>query len=136
MLGVCTLQALAQAAGQDRVIAALDARMNEIYYAAYEKIAGAWTVVCEPALCLPQNAPQVVGANWFAAGSGFAVQEGMLQQYYAGQLTACDAMAIPQASAIAQFAAPLFAVGQGVDAALALPLYLRDKVALKTSERQ
>ena len=38
--------------------------------------------------------------------------------------------------AIAALAAPLFAAGQGVDAAQAMPLYLRDKVALKTSERQ
>lgn len=44
-------------------------------------------------------------------------------------------MCVPQASAIAELAAPMFSAGLGLDAALAMPLYLRDKVALKTSER-
>jgi tRNA threonylcarbamoyladenosine biosynthesis protein TsaB len=32
--GVCTLEALAEASGKEKVIAALDARMGEIYHAA------------------------------------------------------------------------------------------------------
>ncbi len=135
VVGVCTLQALAQASGHDKVIAALDARMGEIYHAAYEKRAGVWVTVCEPNLCLPQNAPQVEGASWFGVGSGFAMHGVALSERYAGQLAGSDAEALPQASAIAQFAAPLFAAGLGMDAAQAMPLYLRDKVALKTSER-
>ncbi len=135
VVGVCTLQALAQASGHDKVIAALDARMGEIYHAAYEKRAGGWVTVCEPNLCLPQNAPQVEGASWFGVGSGFAMHGVALSERYAGQLAGSDAEALPQASAIAQFAAPLFAAGLGMDAAQAMPLYLRDKVALKTSER-
>ena len=139
-VGVCTLQALAQAAGYDKVIAALDARMGEIYHAVYEKRAGKWVAVCAPNLCLPQHAPAVPGSGWFGAGSGFAMHGAALSECYAGQLSGSDAEALPQASAIAQIAAPLFAEpsfvpGQGADAALAMPLYLRDKVALKTSER-
>ncbi len=135
VVGVSTLQALAQAAGHDKVIAALDARVGEIYHAAYEKRAGEWVTVCEPGLCLPQYAPQVQGSGWFGAGSGFALYAATLEGRYAGQLIGSDAQAVPQASAIAQLSAPLFAAGQGVDAAQARPLYLRDKVALKTSER-
>ena len=135
VVGVCTLQALAHASGQEQVIAALDARMSEIYHAAYEKRAGVWVTVCEPSLCAPQQTPSVQGANWFGVGSGFAVHGAALGERYAGQLTGSDAQAIPQASAIAQLAAPQFSAGRGVDAALATPLYLRDKVALKTSER-
>ncbi len=37
VVGVCTLEALAQQAGADRVIACLDARMNEVYHAAYQR---------------------------------------------------------------------------------------------------
>ncbi|MDO8413217.1 MAG: tRNA (adenosine(37)-N6)-threonylcarbamoyltransferase complex dimerization subunit type 1 TsaB, partial [Gallionellaceae bacterium] len=135
VLGVCTLQALAQAAGHDQVIAALDARMGEIYHAVYEKQAGKWMTVCEPNLCLPQHAPAVLNAGWFGVGSGFALNGAVLSERYGNQLAACDAQAIPQASAIAHYAAPLFAAGQGSDAAQAMPLYLRDKVALKTAER-
>lgn len=134
--GVCTLHALAQASGHDKVIAALDARMAEVYHAAYERHGETWVTVCEPSLCLPQAALQVAGTGWFGAGSGFAAHGAALAERYAGQLAGSDAQAVPQASAIAVLAAALFAAGQGVDAAQAMPLYLRDKVALKTSERQ
>lgn len=135
VVGVCTLQALAQAAGHDKVIAALDARMGEIYHAAYEKRAGEWVAVCEPGLFLPQDAPQVIGTDWFGAGNGFAVYGAALNERYAGQLSGMDGQAVPQASAIVELAAAQFAARRGVDAAQAMPLYLRDKVALKTSER-
>jgi tRNA threonylcarbamoyladenosine biosynthesis protein TsaB len=133
--GICTLQALAQASGRDKVIAALDARMAEVYHAAYERRRGEWITVCEPSLCLPQDAPLVGGEGWLCVGSGFIAHGGPLRGRYAANLVAVDEQAVPQARAIAELAAPLFAAGRGVDAAEALPLYLRDKVALKTSER-
>jgi tRNA threonylcarbamoyladenosine biosynthesis protein TsaB len=135
VVGVCTLEALAQASGCDKVIAALDARMAEVYHAAYEKQAGHWLTVHEPGLCLPQSAQPVEGAGWFGVGSGFASHGEALGDRYTGQLAGMDTQAVPQASAVAQIAAAMFADGQGVDAAQAMPLYLRDKVALKTSER-
>lgn len=133
--GVCTLQALAQACLHDKVIAALDARMGEIYLAAYERKNGEWYTVVEPCLCKIENSPLLTGEGWFGAGSGFAVNDAALSVRYARQLAAVDAQAVPQAAAIAQLAAVEFEKGGAVDAALALPLYLRDKVALKTSER-
>lgn len=134
--GISTLLALAQASGHDKVVAALDARMGEIYHAAYQKRAGEWAAVCEPVLCLPQFAPAVEGLGWFGAGSGFNMYESILGNHYADQLTGMDSLAIPQASAIAELAAGQFASGMGMDAALAAPVYLRDKVALKTCERE
>ena len=134
-VGVCTLQALAQASGHDKVIAALDARMGEIYHAVYQKRAGKWMTVCEPGFCLPQAAPGVAGTDWFGAGSGFNMYGAALSERYTGQLAASDAQAVPQAGAIAELAVAQFAAGCGVDAAQAMPVYLRDKVALKTSER-
>lgn len=135
VVGVCTLQALAQASGHGKVVAALDARMGEIYFAAYEKRDGAWATVVAPCLCKAGDAPAVGGCGWFGAGSGFAVVGGILRASYGEQLCGVDAQAVPQAGAVAQLAAVEFAQGLAVDAALALPLYLRDKVALKTSER-
>ena len=136
VVGVCTLQALAEASGQPRVIAALDARMGEIYHAVYEKHDDLWTTVSEPCLCKPEDAPLMMGEDWFGAGSGFAAHGAALQARYAGQLRAADGTLIPQAAAIAALGAAQFKLGRGVDAAEALPLYLRDKVALKTSERK
>ncbi|WP_435627140.1 tRNA (adenosine(37)-N6)-threonylcarbamoyltransferase complex dimerization subunit type 1 TsaB [Candidatus Ferrigenium straubiae] len=134
--GVCTLQALAEASGQPRVIAVLDARMGEIYHAAYEKRDDAWAAVSEPQLCKPDEATPLPGNGWFGAGSGFAMYGEALSRRYAGQLQDIDGTAVPQAAAIAVLGAAQFAQGRGVDAAEALPLYLRDKVALKTSERE
>ena len=135
VVGVCTLLALAEASGKARVIAALDARMGEVYHAAYEMHEDVWTTVSEPCLCKPEDAPQVPGDDWFGIGSGFAMHGVMLDKRYAGQLRGVDGTAVPQAAAIAVLGAAQFANGCGVDAAEALPLYLRDKVALKTSER-
>ncbi|MFZ2160750.1 MAG: tRNA (adenosine(37)-N6)-threonylcarbamoyltransferase complex dimerization subunit type 1 TsaB [Sideroxyarcus sp.] len=135
VVGVCTLQALAEASGKEKVIAALDARMGELYLAAYEKRNGEWATVIEPCLCKPGDAPQVPGDNWYGAGSGFTINDAALSRHYGKQLIGADAQAVPQAAAVAQIAAVEFARGHAVDAALALPLYLRDKVALKTSER-
>ena len=132
---VCTLQALAYASGHEKVIAALDARMGEIYHAAYEKRGCEWITVCAPNLCLPQQAPTVNGGEWFGAGSGFGAHSAALHQRYGAQLLGMDAQAIPSAQAIICLAVPQFAAGRGVDPAQAMPLYLRDKVALKTSER-
>ncbi|OGS99258.1 MAG: tRNA (adenosine(37)-N6)-threonylcarbamoyltransferase complex dimerization subunit type 1 TsaB [Gallionellales bacterium RIFCSPLOWO2_12_FULL_59_22] len=134
--GVCTLQALAEASGKEKVIAALDARMGEIYHAAYEKRDGAWVATSEPRLCKPEDAPPLPGDGWFGAGSGFAVYGEALGERYAGQLFGTDGSVVPQAAAIAALGAAQFAQGLGKDAAEALPLYLRDKVALKTSERE
>ena len=133
--GVCTLQALAEASGKPRVIAALDARMGEIYVAAYERAGDGWVAVCEPLLCKPEHAPKLPGDGWFGAGSGFAAFAA-LQDSYAGQLSGVDASAIPEARAIASSAAVMLAQGGGLDAAQAQPFYLRDKVAFKTVERE
>jgi len=134
--GVCTLEALAEASGRPRVVAALDARMAELYLAAYEKRDGVWLTLIEPCLCKPEDAPTLSGSDWFGVGSGFATHGDELQKRYTGQVQGVDSSAIPRAAAIAVLGAARFALGQGVDAAAALPLYLRDRVALKTSERE
>ncbi len=134
--GISTLLALAQGSGHARVIAALDARMGEIYCAAYERLDEGWKTVCEPGLCKPEDAPDVPCGDWFCAGSGFAAFPEILQKRYAGKLIGMDVGAVPRAADIAALAALQFARGLGMDAAQAQPFYLRDKVALKTAERE
>jgi len=136
LVGICTLEALAESSGSHRVIAALDARMGEIYHAAYEKRDERWTEVSAPRLCKPEAAPPVAGNDWFGAGSGFAVHGEALGACYAGQLLGVDSAAVPLAAAVAMLGAARYAQHGGMDAAEALPLYLRDKVALKTGERE
>ncbi len=135
VVGVGTLEALAEQAGGERVIAALDARMGEIYHGAYERDAGRWRAVRQPSLCQPQDAPQVPEAKWTGCGSGFDAHNELLRQRYDGRLGSVVPGLHPRAHEIARLAAPRLAAGEGVDPAQAQPLYIRNKVALKAHER-
>lgn len=135
VLGVCTLLALAQGVAAPQVIACLDARMGEVYQAAYRRDGGEWQAVCEPGLYAPGAAPLPDAGEWLGCGNAFAVYGDALQQRYGGLLAGIQANPHPRAADIAALAAPRFARGEGQDAALAAPLYIRNKVALKTSER-
>lgn len=141
VLGIGTLEALVQTQTTtkgSKVIAALDARMGEIYHAAYAHPAHyteGWKTVCAPTLCLPQHAPQLPGDGWVACGSGFDKYGEVLGERYQGQIDYMKAGVYPHAREMAQLAAPRFAKGLGIDPANAAPLYIRNKVALKESER-
>jgi len=133
--GIGTLLALAEASGGDKVIACLDARMSEVYHAVYFRSGGTWVEMHAPALYKPDAVPRLEGEDWIGCGSGFCAHGEALAQRYRGALSRIDAGAIPNAAAMLRLARPVFASGQGVDAAAAVPLYVRDKVALKSSER-
>ncbi|MGE4110484.1 MAG: tRNA (adenosine(37)-N6)-threonylcarbamoyltransferase complex dimerization subunit type 1 TsaB, partial [Burkholderiales bacterium] len=64
-----------------------------------------------------------------------AVYGDTLRRLYGGQLGAVVPGVHPRAAEMARLAAPVFAAGRGVPAEGAVPLYVRDKVALKTAER-
>lgn len=129
VLGVSSLEALAQESGARRVVACIDARMREVYYAALECQGGRWREVL-PAQCVaPQAAPLPAGDGWIGCGSGFEAYGAMgLQQTFPE--------VHPTAAAVALLAAPRLAAGEGVDPALAAPVYLRDKVALTKKEQE
>jgi tRNA threonylcarbamoyladenosine biosynthesis protein TsaB len=131
-IGISTLESLAEESGAQRVVACLDARMHEVYYSALERIdekpGRRWREVI-PALCAaPADLPRPPGEGWVGCGSGFAA-------YGSLGLAAVMPDVHPSAVSIARLAAPRLAAGEGVDAALALPVYVRDKVALTESER-
>jgi tRNA threonylcarbamoyladenosine biosynthesis protein TsaB len=133
--GIGTLLALAQDCGADKVIACLDARMGEVYHAAYCRSGDKWIEMHAPALYKPDQVPPVDGEDWVGCGSGFRAHGAVLAQCYRGKLSRTDTDAVPGAVAMLRLAAPVFAAGEGLDPAAAAPLYVRDKVALKSSER-
>jgi len=135
VVGVGTLEALAEQCGAERVIAALDARMGEVYHGAYERDGKRWRPVREPSLCQPQDAPQVPEAEWTGCGSGFDAHGESLRRRYDGRLKSVVPGLHPRAQEIARLARLRFAAGEGVDPAEAHPVYIRNKVALKTHER-
>ena len=133
--GVSTLLALAEAVRSQRVVCCLDARMGEIYHAAYERSGEDWRAVHEAALCAPEEAPRLPAGSWVACGGGFAVHETALKTRYTGLLSAIRSDLYPHAREIAALGAREFARGNGRPAEQALPVYLRDKVALRSDER-
>lgn len=135
VVGINTLEALAQASGADNVIACLDARMGEIYHAAFVKQVDAWLEVSASVVCKPENAPLLDGCAWVGAGSGWATYEAVLSALYQPNLTRVVPQIYPTATAILQLAAPVFAAGKSVPAHEAAPVYVRNRVALTTLER-
>ncbi len=132
---VCTLAALALGAGDGRILACLDARMNEAYVAAYAVSGETVEEIMVPKVGAGETAPLPEGEGWRGVGDGFAAYGAALRQRMGARLVAEDASLMPTATAVARLAAPVLLRGAGVPAAQALPLYVRDKVALTTAER-
>jgi tRNA threonylcarbamoyladenosine biosynthesis protein TsaB len=132
---VGTLAALALASGDGEVLACLDARMHEIYLAAYRVNGEAVEELLAPKVGSAETASLPEGADWRGAGDGFAAYGELLARRMGARLVSSVAEAYPTAAAVARLAVPVLAKGGGVPAAQALPLYVRDKVALTTAER-
>ena len=116
-----------------RVMAVLDARMDEVYAARCAWDGARWSaggdwVVCKPeALAAGESAG---GAGWVLAGNAFAAFGDRLLPGWPRQ------EARPTALALLRLAPALLAAGHAVAAAQALPRYIRDKVARTTEERE
>ena len=131
VLPVDTLLAVAEEAhacsGATRVVAMLDARMGEVYFASYERKDGTWTTHRPPALGRPDQVQ--VPAGWTLAGNALQVPGDGLPP------TADRVAALPTAAALLRLAPAGLAGPAAHPAAQALPLYIRDKVAQTTEER-
>ncbi len=132
VLPVDTLMTVAEEArlqhGCTQVLACLDARMDEVYNAVYQYADGHWQTLGDLQVCPPQDVQ---------VPPGFVVA-GNAQPIY-GERLAPDAphlQAMPTAQALLSLAPYLLAQGQAVAAQDALPLYIRDKVAKTTAERE
>jgi tRNA threonylcarbamoyladenosine biosynthesis protein TsaB len=113
------------------VTALLDARMDEMYVQRYAFSDGGWQPLGDCALIRPENLlPNA--ADRLLAGNVFGVYAARLP---AGVAAFACVEALPTATAMLRLAPALAAAGHCVEAALALPLYVRDKVALTTDER-
>ncbi len=132
---VPSLLALAEQTGESRVIAAVDARMGEAYLAAYSRNGPDWNEVIAPRLVDASSTPPLPGRQWAATGSGFD-RHGWLRDAYREPVAMRYEADLPRAGAIARVAVQRFLRGATVSAGEAAPLYLRDKVALTTEERQ
>ncbi len=143
VVGVGTLLALAEEAAEQaaggaagsRIVACLDAHMGEVYHAAYRRDGAGWKEVSVPGLYKPEAVPLAPGRDWLGCGDGFAAYRERLGARLGESISAIRPETTPTARAVLKLAIPRFAAGDAKDAAAAVPVYLRDKVALKTSER-
>lgn len=138
VLPLVTLEAMAEACrartGATEVLAVLDARMNEVYWAQYRWQEGSWQTVAAPALCAPEAVTPVAADGLAACGNGFAVYA----DAFAGAAFARGAQAdiVPHARELAVLGLAALAAGGALPADQAQPLYLRNKVAFTSAERQ
>jgi tRNA threonylcarbamoyladenosine biosynthesis protein TsaB len=133
VLPVETLMAVAEEArrltGADDVMALLDARMEEVYAARYRRDGARWSREGRIALVAP--AALDVPPSCLMAGNVFAAYGAALPM--AGRQAI---VTVPKATALLRLAPELIAAGEARPAELALPLYVRDKVAQTTAERE
>jgi tRNA threonylcarbamoyladenosine biosynthesis protein TsaB len=116
--------------------------MGEVYAGTFRRGAhglveaiGEESVGQASALTLPQHG-HASGTQWCVVGTGWDAYRDALAARLPTALVFADGARYPQASAIARLALPQFAAGGGVPPEQALPVYLRDKVALTLEEQR
>ncbi|MFC4727809.1 tRNA (adenosine(37)-N6)-threonylcarbamoyltransferase complex dimerization subunit type 1 TsaB [Coralloluteibacterium thermophilus] len=119
------------------VLAAIDARMGEIYAGVFAPDAAGLMrardverVGAPDALQLPD------GFEGIGVGTGFAAGEGALRARLGTALQACDPEALPHAGDLARLALAAFVEGGAIAPERVEPAYLRDKVALTAAEQR
>lgn len=136
VIGINVLMALAQASGADRVIAASDARMREVYHAVYEREGDDWQVVHAAGVYKPSEVPLVDGSGWVGVGTAWRVYDDILSEQYQHNIVSKLPEMTPMADAIIALATPLFEAGLARPASEAKPIYIRNRVALTSKERE
>lgn len=130
-----SLQALALQTDARRVFVATDARMGEVYHAAFELDAEGVPMPVGQVGCSQPLELELPAGDWFAAGSAFNVWPQELEARLLGRLTGCRPDMVPRAEEVARLGAVAVARGALTPPELAAPLYVRDKVAFTTAER-
>lgn len=131
VLPVSNLAVLAQRAlreqGASQVAAAIDARMDEVYWGCYRVEAGEMRLCGQEAVLPPEQTevPRGSQGSWFAAGTGWGTFGGRIPLQPSGQ----DGAMLPHAEDLLTLARFAWARGEALPADQAQPVYLRDQVA-------
>ncbi|GHT96859.1 tRNA (adenosine(37)-N6)-threonylcarbamoyltransferase complex dimerization subunit type 1 TsaB [Betaproteobacteria bacterium] len=131
VLPVGSLECMAWAAGGEKVLSLLDARMGEVYVGAFTRHAGGVQVVGELQVLRPEDIE--LPTDFQLVGNALLAYPQLLERIspHAKKLPGI----LPHARPLVELAALAFARGEGLDPSLALPRYVRDKVARTTAER-
>ena len=133
VIPVSTLRALAQELhrkyGVKKVLASLDARVQEIYWGEYQlDNANLMQADYPEQLVKPDNIPLPENDGWRGAGSAWSVYGEKLQNILGNKLMRIIPDVYPTAAAVILCAKQDYLAGKFVTAENALPVYLRDKV--------
>ncbi|WP_306477809.1 tRNA (adenosine(37)-N6)-threonylcarbamoyltransferase complex dimerization subunit type 1 TsaB [Methyloversatilis sp.] len=136
LVAVPTLEALALSAGDGFKYVCVDARMSEVYSACYEVRGDVVSARSNIRVSPPAGLSRPEGelASWQGCGSGFALA-GVGELPWVAGLGSIDSGLTAHARQIGRLGCLRLAAGEGIDAALASPIYVRDKVAQTTAER-
>lgn len=137
LIGVSTLKTMAQAAwrlqGATRVLAAIDARMGEVYWAEYQRDAqGVWQGEATEAVLTPEAATQRMAAlsgEWTCVGTGWKAWPALMA--FSGLTLKASTVELPAAEDMLPLALLALAAGETVAAEHAEPTYLRNEVTWK-----
>jgi len=129
----CRCENIGNFSAGTRVLSAQDARMGEIYWSLLEWDGVGWTEVVGPSLSTPESlaaaADPIVA---YGCGNAF----GQFADHLAGMVGTVCAPDHPDAAAVAVLGRAQYAAGLAVPAAQAAPLYVRDRVAFTSAERE
>lgn len=136
---VSTLAAISQACLQktqeNTIFTAVDARMNEIYWAVYQRDAEGYAELVGKERVQPASDVDALSLTGYGIGSGWQQYESILREKLNNQLIAFDADYLPHSADIALLGSVGVKRNKTVSVEQAMPVYLRDKVAKTTAER-
>jgi tRNA threonylcarbamoyladenosine biosynthesis protein TsaB len=139
VITISSLAALALEAPEDEdaaILAVIDARMGEIYAACYRRDDnGGLIVLDDERVCTPESLQLPDARAWQVVGTGWATYATIISERFTGVLRSADGVRYPQAAHVAELAMQEFNAGRIHAPELALPVYLRDKVALTLVEQ-
>ncbi|MBK8286734.1 MAG: tRNA (adenosine(37)-N6)-threonylcarbamoyltransferase complex dimerization subunit type 1 TsaB [Ahniella sp.] len=142
VLPISSLAALAQEAlprvpAGTPILAAIDARMGEVYAGVYRSDGmGLARLFGDEAVGPAANVPLpfMAGSPYAIVGTGWAAFREPIELRLGAPILA-DATRYPRALAVLQLALPRYQQGLGLDPDQLVPSYLRDKIALTEAER-
>lgn len=122
------------------ILAVVDARMGEIYAATFRRTVDGLVEAISDETVGPAEAwspPKTLSESqrWSVVGTGWDAYREALASRLATTPAFADGARYPQARAVLRLAMPEFARGTGLAPEAALPVYLRDKVALTLEEQ-
>ena len=136
---VSTLAAIAQDVFNrhqvDLAFTAMDARMDEIFWGVYQPNALGLAELIGEEVVTPADKVVYPDIDGVGVGSGWSVHGDALSSHIGSHVKYVISDVWPHAACVAQLGAYDFANGLAVPVDQAMPVYLRDKVAKKQSER-